>query len=166
MQQQRSDGLCETSSWRLLVGGLAPAASHHSCTTSSEEPPLSNFNSQWDIPPAELLGFFRTKKDRDSGNILWPTETSRRQVPFHVFLDPGRVLLLRNVPRAPLAHNRAGRHSADHDAVGSEDAAETPRIRVERRLRGAVGRWTKVLAARNRGDVHNSAPSPASSSPG
>lgn len=37
---------CETSSWRLLVGGLAPAASHHSCTTSSEEPPLSNFNSQ------------------------------------------------------------------------------------------------------------------------
>jgi hypothetical protein len=37
-------------SWRLLVGGLAPAASHHSCTTSSEEPPLSNVNSQWDIP--------------------------------------------------------------------------------------------------------------------
>ena len=28
----------------------APAVSHHSCTTSSEEPPLSNFNSQWDIP--------------------------------------------------------------------------------------------------------------------
>ena len=25
-------------------------ASHLSCTTSSEEPPLSNFNSQWDIP--------------------------------------------------------------------------------------------------------------------
>ena len=43
-----TDGLCETSSWRLLVGGLAPGASHHSCTTSSEEPPLSNFNSQWD----------------------------------------------------------------------------------------------------------------------
>ena len=39
-------------SWRLLVGGLSPGASHHSCTTSSEEPPLSNFNSQWDIPPS------------------------------------------------------------------------------------------------------------------
>src|SRR5438128_631816 len=42
--------LCETlSSWRLLVGGLSPGASHHSFTTSSEEPPLSNFNSYWDI---------------------------------------------------------------------------------------------------------------------
>src|SRR2546422_11763600 len=41
-----TDRLCETLfSWRLLVGGLTPAASHHSCTTSSEEPPLSNFNS-------------------------------------------------------------------------------------------------------------------------
>ena len=41
-----TDRLCETlSSWRLLVGGLSPGASHHSFTTSSEEPPLSNFNS-------------------------------------------------------------------------------------------------------------------------
>src|SRR2546422_10094010 len=41
-----TDRLCETLfSWRLLVGGLTPAASHPSCTTSSEEPPLSNFNS-------------------------------------------------------------------------------------------------------------------------
>src|SRR5260370_11147988 len=46
-----TDRLCKTlSSWRLLVGGLAPAASHHSFTTSSEEPPLSNFNSYRDIP--------------------------------------------------------------------------------------------------------------------
>ena len=45
------DRLCETLvSWRLLVGGLSPGASHHSFTKSSEEPPLSNFNSQWDIP--------------------------------------------------------------------------------------------------------------------
>jgi len=27
-----------------------PGARHHSCTTSSEEPPLSIFNSYWDIP--------------------------------------------------------------------------------------------------------------------
>src|SRR5258708_28498524 len=47
----RTDRLCETlSSWRLLVGGLSPGASHHSFTTSSEEPPLSNFNSYRDIP--------------------------------------------------------------------------------------------------------------------
>src|SRR6266481_5718894 len=46
-----TDRLCETlSSWRLLVGGLSPGASHHSFTTSSEEPPLSNFNSYRDIP--------------------------------------------------------------------------------------------------------------------
>src|SRR5436190_24141996 len=46
-----TDRLCETlSSWRLLVGGLSPAASHHSFITSSEEPPLSNFNSYRDIP--------------------------------------------------------------------------------------------------------------------
>ena len=37
-------------SWRLLVGGLSPGLSHHSFITSSEEPPLSNFNSYWDIP--------------------------------------------------------------------------------------------------------------------
>ena len=32
------------------VGGLTPPASSHSCNTSSEEPPLSNVNSQCDIP--------------------------------------------------------------------------------------------------------------------
>ena len=47
-------GYARLSSWRLLVGGLAPAVSHHSCTTSSEEPPLSNFNSQWDIPRPDI----------------------------------------------------------------------------------------------------------------
>src|SRR5256885_259407 len=48
-----TDRLCETlASWRLLVGGLSPGASHHSFTTSSEEPPLSNFNSYRDIPTA------------------------------------------------------------------------------------------------------------------
>ncbi len=56
IQQQRSDGLCETASWQLLVGGRMPVASHHSCTTSSEEPPLSNFNSQWDLPPMHSAG--------------------------------------------------------------------------------------------------------------
>src|ERR1700730_7454026 len=51
----RTDRLCETlSSWRLLVGGLSPGASHHSFTTSSEEPPLSNFNSYRNIPLALL----------------------------------------------------------------------------------------------------------------
>ena len=45
-----TDRLCETlSSWRLLVGGHSPGASHHSFTTSSEEPPLSHFNSYRDI---------------------------------------------------------------------------------------------------------------------
>ncbi len=54
-----SDRLCETlSSWRLLVGGLSPGASHHSFTTSSEEPPLSNFNSYWDIPMCYLCTRF------------------------------------------------------------------------------------------------------------
>ena len=43
-------GCARLSSWRLLVGGLSPGVSHHSFTTSSEEPPLSNFNSYWDIP--------------------------------------------------------------------------------------------------------------------
>ena len=46
-------GLCETLvSWRLLVGGLSPWLSHRSYSTTSEEPPLSIFNSYWDIPPA------------------------------------------------------------------------------------------------------------------
>src|SRR2546426_9783751 len=41
-----TDRLCETLfSWRLLVGGLTPAASHHSCTPSSEEPPPSKFHN-------------------------------------------------------------------------------------------------------------------------
>src|SRR5262249_53706787 len=45
--------LCETSSsWRLLFcEAPLPRASHHSFYTSSEEPPLSIFNSYWDIPP-------------------------------------------------------------------------------------------------------------------
>ena len=48
-----TDRLCETLvSWRLLVGGLSPGLSHHSYSTSSEEPPLSNFNSYRDIPPS------------------------------------------------------------------------------------------------------------------
>src|SRR5712692_4550184 len=52
-----TDRLCETlSSWRLLVGGLSPGASHHSFTTSSEEPTLSNFNSYRDISPFSTLG--------------------------------------------------------------------------------------------------------------
>src|SRR6202165_1799481 len=53
-----TDRLCETlSSWRLLVGGLSPGASHHSFTTSSEEPPLSNFNSYGDPPePQAIIG--------------------------------------------------------------------------------------------------------------
>ena len=36
-------------SWRLLVGGLSPWLSHWSYSTTNEEPPLSNFNSYWDI---------------------------------------------------------------------------------------------------------------------
>src|ERR1019366_3106297 len=39
-------------SWRLLAGGLAPWLSHRSYSTTSAEPPLSNFNSYWDIPDA------------------------------------------------------------------------------------------------------------------
>ena len=37
-------------SWRLLAGGLSPWLSHRSYSTTSEEPPLSNFNSYRDIP--------------------------------------------------------------------------------------------------------------------
>src|SRR2546426_8732366 len=56
-----TDRLCETlSSWRLLVGGPSPAASHHSFITSSEEPPLSNFNSYRDIPPGRVLGWLES----------------------------------------------------------------------------------------------------------
>lgn len=56
--------MCETlSSWRLLVGGLSPGASHHSFTTSSEEPPLSNFNSYRGIPlvKAQFATYLDTK---------------------------------------------------------------------------------------------------------
>src|SRR3989442_5124210 len=64
--------LCETlSSWRLLVGGLSPGASHHSFTTSSEEPPLSNFNSYRDIP-SDLNG-----------------TTGRIELPSRIRADPG-----------------------------------------------------------------------------
>ena len=34
---------------------------HHSCITSSEEPPLSNFNSYWDIP--SVLGLVAFQKE-------------------------------------------------------------------------------------------------------
>jgi hypothetical protein len=47
--------LCETSSWRLLV--VRPCGlglGHHSFYTSSEEPPLSIFNSYWDIPTGRV----------------------------------------------------------------------------------------------------------------
>ena len=54
----------------LLVGGLAPAASHHSCTTSSEEPPLSNFNSQWDIPYDRQRGWEASARH-------WPSSEPR-----------------------------------------------------------------------------------------
>jgi ABC-type lipoprotein release transport system permease subunit len=54
-------GLCETLvSWRLLAGGLSPWLSHRSYSTTSEEPPLSNFNSYWDIPLAAVLGLLGT----------------------------------------------------------------------------------------------------------
>src|SRR5262245_48567833 len=38
--------------------GSRPGLSHHSFYTSSEEPPLSNFNSYWDIP--------NTRSDNDT----------------------------------------------------------------------------------------------------
>src|ERR1019366_8939710 len=50
-----TDRLCETFvSWRLLAGGLSPWLSHRSYSTTSEEPPLSNFNSYRDIPALSL----------------------------------------------------------------------------------------------------------------
>src|SRR5687768_4699325 len=36
--------------------GVRPGLSHHSFYTSSEEPPLSNFNRYWDIPPLIVNG--------------------------------------------------------------------------------------------------------------
>ena len=45
-----TDRLCETLvSWRLLLAGSSPWLSHRSYSTTSEEPPLSNFNSYRDI---------------------------------------------------------------------------------------------------------------------
>ena len=46
-----TDRLCETLvSWRLLVGRAFALASHRSYSTTSEEPPLSNFNNYRDNP--------------------------------------------------------------------------------------------------------------------
>src|SRR6202165_5293878 len=62
-----TDRLCETLvSWRLLVGGLSPGASHHSFTTSSEEPPLSNFNSYRECA-GELTNGTRVQVPPDKG---------------------------------------------------------------------------------------------------
>src|SRR5258706_15480451 len=70
-----TDRLCETlSSWRLLVAGLSPGASHHSFTTSSEEPPLSNFNSYRDIPqehPEQALACASLLMGRASLTNFW-----------------------------------------------------------------------------------------------
>jgi phage-related protein len=41
-------------SWRLLVGRAFALASHRSYSTTSEEPPLSNFNNYRDNPPGVL----------------------------------------------------------------------------------------------------------------
>ena len=49
-----------------LVGGLSPGASHHSFTTSSEEPPLSSFNSYWDIPSIGFLDITPIKEPKGS----------------------------------------------------------------------------------------------------
>jgi hypothetical protein len=53
---------------RLLGLGL----SHHSFNTSSEEPPLSIFNSYWDIPipnQGELFSNLLERRDVDSKTI-------------------------------------------------------------------------------------------------
>src|SRR5262249_39397238 len=45
------DRLCETLvSWRLLLAGCSPWLRHRSYSTTSAEPPHSNFNSYRDIP--------------------------------------------------------------------------------------------------------------------
>src|SRR5438093_12174250 len=85
-----TDRLCETLvSWRLLVGGRLPGASHHSFITSSEEPPLSNFNSYRDIPPCNMkdrqgperlrLVFSRCLRLRLRGSVREPRRLSDRQ---------------------------------------------------------------------------------------
>jgi len=51
-----TDRLCETLvSWRLLLAGSSPWLSHRSYSTTSEEPPLSNFNNYRDIPCGEWV---------------------------------------------------------------------------------------------------------------
>jgi len=65
------DRLCETLvSWRLLVGGPFALACHRSYSTTSEEPPLSNFNSYRDItldrataPPSGISQYVSTTLD-------------------------------------------------------------------------------------------------------
>jgi hypothetical protein len=61
-------------SWRLLVGRAAPWFGHRSYSTTSEEPPLSNFNSyrdiSWDaaggvIAPGETAAFLVSQTETD-----------------------------------------------------------------------------------------------------
>ena len=47
--------------------------SHHSCITSSEEPPLSNFNSYWDIPRANVLD---RRFEAEAPNQRWVSDTT------------------------------------------------------------------------------------------
>src|SRR5712692_8280423 len=87
-----TDRLCETlSSWRLLVGGLSPGASHHSFTTSSEEPPLSNFNSYRDISGD------RTKSGRRDLFPMGGTRSDRRITDAVGLSSAVRVSLFGNV---------------------------------------------------------------------
>ena len=50
--------LCKTfASWRLLLRGFRPRFGHQSYSTTSEEPPLSTFNSYWDISSSDAIGY-------------------------------------------------------------------------------------------------------------
>jgi phosphoglycolate phosphatase len=82
---------CETLfSWRLLVGGLTPAASHHSFTTSSEEPPLSNFNSYRDIPSRHEYNLERMELLFDLDGTLTDPERGITQCISHALNSVGR----------------------------------------------------------------------------
>ena len=78
--------------WRV-----SPGASYHSFTTSSEEPPLSNFNSYWDIPPEVRLHGHRGIYSLSGLHVCSFEQPSWRSAGYHVCHHRGDIHLLVSV---------------------------------------------------------------------